>query len=288
MTPVALAGFLGVALSAVAPAAQAMDKVSCVAAHEAAQEFRQRKLLAQSREQLIACADPRCPRLVSEECQILLAEIDRLAATTDTPESSPAALEQQRESEENREASGSATISTGTAPASPAGATRAPAAPAKCCAVASQPKAGQATLHLPPPFLPAPRDAPARGARSPGPSLSVLLPGALALAAFGTAAYLGWQGLSRADELHRTCSPDCDPAQVSPVRRQLLMADVSLMTGVGLGTLTAWMIWKARRPEDTSAAPLTMNKGRGAASPEEGWSLVPRLGVVQVAYGGHF
>jgi hypothetical protein len=252
MKRVALAGLMGVAVFALAPVAQALDKLSCVAAHEAAQEFRQRDLLVQSREQLLLCADPSCPRLVTEECRMLLAELDGPPKRDDAD---------------------------------------APAALGGCCATAAPALPRQATPHLPaavsPPSLDRPpRETPASKEHPPGPSPVTLVPGVLAVAALTGAAYFGWRGLSGADQLSHTCAPGCDPSQVSPIRRQLLMADLSLMAGVGLGALTAWMVWNGRAPE-TRAAPLTSSRPRDSNG-GAGLSLVPGIGALQVEYRGRF
>jgi hypothetical protein len=107
------------------------------------------------------------------------------------------------------------------------------------------------------------------------------------VAALVSAAYFGWRGLSDAEELRQSCSPDCDPSRVSTIRRQLLIADLSLLAGVGLGTLTVWTIWNGRTRE-TRGAQAVSTKSRGEPSPDAGWSLVPRLGSLQVEYGGRF
>jgi hypothetical protein len=275
MTPVALAGLVGLAVSALTPGQQAMDKISCVAAHEAAQEFRQRNLLVQSREQLLLCSDPRCPRLVTEECKVLLAEIDSPPVADDTvvpsaigefPASAPQSLPSQ-------------TTQPLPAPASvdpPVSETPSPS-------TTSSPQPSIASGRVAAPI----KEASTPSARPAGASRAALVPGTLAVAALVSAAYFGWRGVSGADELSRTCAPDCDPSQVAPIRRQLLIADLSLVAGVGLVTLTAWTVWIGRARE-TRAAPLASSKAREEQILGTGLSFVPGLGSLRAEYSGRF
>jgi len=128
-------------------------------------------------------------------------------------------------------------------------------------------------------------EAPLTKRRPSGPPRAALLPGGLAVVALAGAAFFGWRGLSQAADLGRACAPDCDPAQVSPVRRQLLIADLSLLAGVGLGAVTAWIIW-SDGPRETAGAPSSASRGRSA--PGTGWSLVPGLSALRVEYEGRF
>jgi hypothetical protein len=75
-----LGGLIYAGLFAYAPPAAAVGKVSCVVAHESAQQMRHRNEMDQSREQLIICADPTCPALVREDCRTWLSEIDSPSA----------------------------------------------------------------------------------------------------------------------------------------------------------------------------------------------------------------
>ena len=275
MTPVALAGLMGMAAAALVPAPRAPDKISCVDAHEAAQEFRQRNLLEQSREQLLFCSDPRCPRLVAEECRTLLATIDRAPAQRNTDESNVAQGAHEQD------------LATVESPLSPPAVT--PALPLRTTPPPSQRRtaADVPEVMAPSPRTPSPLDAPSRRPRSAEQRRLPVLTGTLAVVALTSAAYFGWRGLSEAEELGRSCSPDCDPSQVVPLRRQLLIADVSLLAGIGLGALTAWTIWNGRDRE-TDGTAVASRKRRGEPAAGAGWSLVPRLGSVQVEYGGRF
>jgi hypothetical protein len=73
--------------------------------------------------------------------------------------------------------------------------------------------------------------------------------GALALASFGTAAVLGVTGTFDARSLRDTCAPTCQSSRVSAVRQELLIADLSALTGVAFSAATAWMVWTHREAD---------------------------------------
>lgn len=292
MTPVALIGLIGVAVSALMPTARETDKVSCVLAHEAAQDLQRRNLLSQSREQLLFCSDPRCPRLVAEDCQTLLVEIDRALATDKLGGANAASSSAPVVLPDETATSQSATESSAVMPAAPPRTAPPPETQEECCARRAQRVAGTVAQPSSQGTAPAPRGSSPRDATMRRPPLNErwrapLLAGTLTVVALAGAAYFGWRGLAEAERLGRTCSPDCDPSQVSPVRRQLLIADLSLLAGVGLGALTAWTIWNGSASE-TAGAPRASGKRRGEPGPGAGWSLVPRLDSLQVEYGGKF
>jgi hypothetical protein len=260
MTPAALIGLIVAVGSAESPAPP-VDKISCVAAHEAAQEFRRRNLLAQSRERLLFCSDPGCPLPIVEECRILMVDLDRYDPAGDGAQLLPGPSDGEQAAVQDRVV---------TAPPAAVPTTISPAAGA--------------------PFDVGGGKAPTRGTRTGTPSRAALVPGGLAVAALTTAAVFGWRGLSQADALRRTCSPDCDPSQVSPIRRQLLIADLSLLAGVGLGAVTALMIWGGRAGAD-GPAPTASSKPPGQPVPgaaDAQLLVAPGLDSLQVAYGGRF
>jgi hypothetical protein len=78
---VSLAGAgVGAGASWSAPA-WAVDKVACVSAAEAAQRLRKERKLVASREQLLMCANPDCPAVVSTDCTSWLGEVERSVAS---------------------------------------------------------------------------------------------------------------------------------------------------------------------------------------------------------------
>lgn len=66
---------LALALLTLTPTARA-DRDACLQAHEQGQLLRLRNRISEARAQLASCADPSCPKLLRDDCQILLAELD--------------------------------------------------------------------------------------------------------------------------------------------------------------------------------------------------------------------
>lgn len=116
-----------------------------------------------------------------------------------------------------------------------------------------------------------PRNQPGRSLRVRSSPLAQApwITGALGIAAFGSAAYFGIGGWQDAEGLRRTCAPNCDQSQVSAIRTRLLVADISLLAGLGFSALTAWLIWgghpaKSTVPTDSNGG-LSAAIGRGSA-----------------------
>src|SRR5882672_1519053 len=61
--------------------ALATDKAACVAAAEAGQRLRKQGHLVSAREQLVVCASPECPQVVSQDCTGWLGEVQRSLAS---------------------------------------------------------------------------------------------------------------------------------------------------------------------------------------------------------------
>jgi hypothetical protein len=61
--------------------ALAVDKAGCVAAAESGQRLRKQGQLVAAREQLVTCASPDCPQVVSQDCTGWLGEVQRSIAS---------------------------------------------------------------------------------------------------------------------------------------------------------------------------------------------------------------
>jgi len=233
--------------------ARAFDKAVCVDSHESAQKSLKAGRERESKEQLLVCADPSCPALVREDCETWLSNLDRQRQSATTgearaepgPESGPSHANIPSEpatgDHDERDRSSAAREDE---PRS-----RAP-----------QDHGSPANAEPPTPQMPAApmlgtiqgHDAPSPGhdvgrvpATQPRHSVSAAawVTGAIALASFGTAAAFGVTGWLDARSLRETCAPNCPSSRVSSVRQNLLMADISTLTGVTFSAVTAWLVW---------------------------------------------
>jgi hypothetical protein len=103
--------------------------------------------------------------------------------------------------------------------------------------------------------------------------------GSAAGLALATGAYLGLSGRSTAQDLRDTCAPGCDPAQVSSVRSRLLVADLTMLTGVLCAGAAAWLLWDHPSAHAHSPPPTTTTDGFTAAAD---------AGTLRLRYSGHF
>jgi hypothetical protein len=85
------------------------------------------------------------------------------------------------------------------------------------------------------------REAPVVHQRRPIPLMTYVL-GAAALAAFGSAIGFGVGGRSQLDRLHG-CAPHCPSSEVSALRTDMVLTDVSLGIGVIAAGIASWLFF---------------------------------------------
>jgi hypothetical protein len=64
--------------------------------------------------------------------------------------------------------------------------------------------------------------------------------GAAALVAFASAVYFGTSGRAQLDSLHR-CAPGCSPSDVTALKVDMIVTDVSLGVGVVASAVATWL-----------------------------------------------
>jgi hypothetical protein len=235
------------------PADADATKLACAKAYEMSQRWRQDGKLQQAREQALACAQPACPAVLIGDCTNWLAELDAALASVIL---------------EVRDARGqlvtNASVSVDGVPLASALDGRAlPLDPGtraftvmlpngkklqRSLVISEGQKAQLVRFEIP--AEPAP--APARPARR-GPS--ALLYGAAAFGVMGGVgfAYFGLQGRADEQNLRDGCAPRCSDADLAPLERTYLAADVSLGIGVVAASLFGYL-WLTR---DDEPAPAT-------------------------------
>lgn len=255
-------------------------KAACLAAHEDALELRAQKKPHAAREKLVACARVECPTVVRKECAEQIALVDKDAPTV--------VLEARDETGADATA---VTVTMDGAPLVPrlTGAAvdvepgehvfRFEGAGGKAIEQRVLVVAGDKNRKIVADFgtlvaKPAPIDGP-----PPPPHETKKVPvaayvvGGVAIAAFGSFAFFALAGKGEEKDLASSCSPTCSDDQLSPVKRDYLVADVSLGIGVAATIVTALLALPALT--DSGSAKVSAGIARRAEPPP--W--LPRVTV---------
>src|ERR1019366_810469 len=236
----------------------ALDKAACAAAAEAGQRLRNRGQLVAAREQLIVCASPECPQVVSQDCTGWLREVQRSLApfAVRAHDASGAPLHEVTVSLDG-------TVLPETAPTAPievdpgthvVSCAHAGFAPSErpvllaegerglaidCELVALGPAAGNgppvATDARPAPVPPSSLAAVPAPIATPRTSVPWVVWPLAVLGAAGAAGFVGFGIAGRNEENALTCGPYCT-TEVDPAKTKFALADISLVVGaVALG-----------------------------------------------------
>jgi hypothetical protein len=222
-----------------APAARAQDKSACVAAHEAAQEQRRAGSMRAARTSLDVCARESCPALVRRDCAGWL---DEVAAAT------PSIIVEVRDvagretldvvllvdGEQVAERLDGRAIDIDPGEHTVGVRARDGKVLEEKVVLREGERRRRVALTFAPPAAPptlpvAPSPAPLPPSPSPSPWAWVL--GGVALAGAGSFATFAVLGRGEQDDLE-LCRPDCDPGALDPMRRDYLVADISLVVAV--------------------------------------------------------
>ena len=104
------------------------------------------------------------------------------------------------------------------------------------------------------------------------PALAWVLAG-VAAAGAGSFTYFAIAGKAHENDLAGSCSPACSDAEVAPVRRDYLAADISLGAGLVAGALAAWLFLRTSHPPATASSHFWVTAGprtNGASLAMEG------------------
>jgi hypothetical protein len=255
------------ALMAVSPGALAQDKKQCVDAFEQAQVLRKERKLQAAAEQVLVCAEKKCPLIVRRDCAQWKKDIEA---------SLPSVIFVVRDAAGNP-AKGVKIWIDGKELKEGAGETPVPVDPGEHVLryelPGSEPieqsvllREGDKERRLSVAFEASAPPPPPPPPPAPPPVLAFVLGGVgvAGLAAFTT---LGVIGKNERDDLAATCAPACSADDVSSVRTKLIAADVSLGVGVaslGVGTFlfVRWLLAKPEAPKPAEA-PKTGKRGEG-------------------------
>ena len=251
-------------------------KKACVQASTEGQSQRDASKLRLARESFLACAKDECPAIVRKACAEWLTDVDHrlptlvLRATSARGDDLPGA----RFSIDG--AAQSATAGAAIAVDPGAHVVRAEADDGESVedhvVVMEGQKARLVTLQMPAPAAavtepatPPPSESPASGG-GPSPTAATWIFGGIGVAGLATFAGFAVSARSSFDNLQRTCSPYCAASDVDSIRRQALIADVSLGVGVVALGIAAYT-FLAHRETPAPAATSTLEvrpRGDGA------------------------
>ena len=110
----------------------------------------------------------------------------------------------------------------------------------------------------------------------------VIVLGAVGVLGIASFSYFGLQGRSKQNDLE-SCKPNCDPSLRDPVRRDYLIADVSLLVGAAALGTAAWLYFSQHTTAATTAAG---GRQRPARAPR--WFLRASPVTRQIAGGAEF
>jgi hypothetical protein len=257
----------GVAGSAMAPGLAHAAPQECFAAVDEAQTLRDEGHYAAARERLATCSAADCPAVIQRDCSQWMEQLVQLWPTilvnardlvgrdladvkvsvdgkvvTDRLDGRPLQIDP-----------GEHRLLCETAGAPPVEQTIVVRASEKNREIAVQFSKGAPVVVAPPieprvDVIERPRETP------PSQDLAGTLRwvfGGAALAAFGTAAYFGFTGLSRYNQLQSTCAGamDCHPSDVSFTQSHFLVSDISVGLGLASAAAATYFFLTARRSQ---------------------------------------
>jgi hypothetical protein len=231
------------------------EVAACVKAAEDAQTQRSAHKLLAARMRFLACAQTTCPAVVRNDCAVWLSDVERLIPTVVVSAKDPSGAEL---IDVRVLVDGEPLASRLDGLAQPVDPgirlfrfEREGVAPVEREVVIREGERGRrlsivlASPEVAPPRPEKPKPEPRR---APYPPVAAYVFGGIGVAALGSFAYFGIKGRGNADELAEGCGKDksCTEEQVSPVRTQLLVADVSLgISIVAIGTAVYMLIANA-------------------------------------------
>jgi hypothetical protein len=257
--------------SAAAPAKNSSAKATCLAAHEAALSLRSQKKPHAALEQFVSCSRTECPAVVRKECIDQAAQVEK-----DTP---TVALEAHDDDGKDTTAvkvsvDGSVIADklTGAAVDVEPGehVFRFERADGKSIeqrvlvveGEKNRKVVGDFASLVPKPIGPNPADPKPRESK-PIPVLAYVA-GGVAIAALGSFGIFALSGKSSEKNLASSCEPNCKTDQLTPVKRDYLIADISLVVAVLAAAGAVLLVLPSLSPSPQIAA---SNTSRTSALP---------------------
>jgi hypothetical protein len=252
------------------PAAAEDERSACATAAENAQKLRAEHKLKEARPELLVCVQPNCPSIVRWDCVQWLADVERATPSVVVKASDPASQELIDVSMWIDGVQEFSRIDGLAHPVNP-GVHQFHFEATGLLPVDQQivVREGEVRrlLTVQFPRKPVPMPSTVTVARPATSILPYVLSG-VGIAALGSFTYFGLSGRADASDLESSCGVDksCSDSQVDPVRRKLLLADVSL--GVSLVSLgvAAYLFVSHHRSTSNETTSLQASAGPGMGS----------------------
>ena len=254
------------------------SKAACLASHEAAQSLLAQKKPHAALEKFVACASVDCPTVVRKECAEQVAKVEKDAPTVALEAHDEAGLDTTAV-KVTLDGTQIAAKLTGSAIDVEPGehVFRFERADGKFIEQRVLVVEGDRNRKVVADFASlAPKpSAPAEGPPAPHEERHVpvlaFVAGGVALAAVGSFTFFALSGKGEEKDLASSCGPNCKTEQLSPVKRDYLIADVSLAIGILAAATALVLAWPALSGSAQTAA---SNASRSAPPP---W--MPRIKV---------
>jgi hypothetical protein len=256
LVPLLVAGLTGARASRAAGTADGNGgtKKACVQASTEGQSLRDAAKLMKARDAFVTCAKDECPAIVRKACAEWLTDVDRriptvvLRATAASGEDLAGA----RFSIDGAEQSAAAGSAISVDPGEHVVHMDGPNGESvdEHVVVMEGQKARIVTLHVPAPAPaatePTAPETPSPASGGPSPTAATWIFGGIGVVGLGAFAGLAVSARSSFDNLQKTCAPSCASSDVDPVKRQALIADVSLGVGVVALGIAAYTFFSHR------------------------------------------
>lgn len=266
---VALPALAGVAVPAVASAAPGKGtsaKAVCIAAHEEAQSLRSQKKLHAARAKFVACARAECPIVVRKECveQLALVEKDAPTVVLEARDDSGMGAADVKVSIDGTSIGDRL---TGTAVDVEPGEhlfkfQRADGKSLEQRVLVvegdkNRKVVGDFSTLVPKPIAPPPGEG-AAAPREPKtiPTLAYVA-GGVGVLGIGSFAFFALTGKSAEKDLASSCGPSCKDDDLSSVKRDYLIADISLVIGVAALAAAVVLAWPALTDSSKTTASIS-------------------------------
>jgi hypothetical protein len=270
--PLIVAALTGARASRADGVAEAGKKKACVQASTEGQSLRDASKLRAARDAFVTCAKDECPAIVRKACAEWLADVDHriptvvLRATSARGDDLPGARFSLDGVAQSAALGAAIAVDPGEHVVHSEG--DAGESVDEHVVVMEGQKARIVTLRMPSPAAapsePAPPASTSPASGGPSPTAATWIFGGIGVA--GLAAFAGFAVSARSsfDQQQRTCAPYCAPSDVDSIRRQALVADVSLGVGVVALGVAAYTFFSHREAPAATSRLEVRPRGDGA------------------------